>query len=75
MLSVDTAIALAAALGRGSSIHDAAQTTGVGISSTYRRIARGRLGDPRFTALAAVAERRQDSPLLGLSLASLRGLF
>jgi DNA-binding phage protein len=56
--TIDTAVALAAALGRGQSIEAAAATAGIGISSIYRWVALGRSGDPRFATLAAVAKKR-----------------
>ena len=36
----------------------AAHAAGVGVSSAYRWVARGRTGDPRFATLAAVSKEK-----------------
>jgi hypothetical protein len=64
--TTDTAVALAAALGRGKSIEKAAREAKVGASSAYRWVARGRSGDPRFAALTLAADRRKESPFADL---------
>jgi transposase-like protein len=77
--TTDTAVALAAALGRGESVEAAAQAASVGVSTAYRWVARGRSGDPAFTVLAALAEtarkRRLRSPSKGLSFPFWKACF
>ena len=58
-LTIETALKLGQALGRGQSIEAAAQSAGVGVSSAYRWVARGRTGDPRFATLAAVSKEKR----------------
>jgi hypothetical protein len=77
--TTDAAVALASELGRGQSIEAAALAANVGISTAYRWVARGRSGDPRFTMLAALAEksrkRRRGSPFRGFSFPSWKACF
>jgi hypothetical protein len=57
-----TALELGLALGRGKSVERAAKAPGVGTSSAHRWTARGRSGDPRFSALDEVADRSKEWP-------------
>jgi hypothetical protein len=75
-LTIETALKLGQALGAGQSVQIAAQAAGVGVSSAYRWIARGRSGDPRFATLATVSKKRgSDWAWKGWDLGSLRGMF
>jgi hypothetical protein len=74
--TIETALKLGQALGAGQSVQKAAQSAGVGTSSAYRWIARGRSGDPRFATLAAVSKKKgSDWGWKGWDLGSLRGMF
>jgi hypothetical protein len=77
-LTIETALELGQALGAGQSVQIAAQSAGVGTSSAYRWIARGRSGDPRFATLAAVSKKKGSVfpwTWKGFDLGSLRGMF
>jgi hypothetical protein len=75
-LTIETALKLGQALGAGQSVEVAAQSAGVGTSSAYRWIARGRSGDPRFATLATVSKKKgSDWAWRGWDLGSLRGMF
>jgi hypothetical protein len=75
-LTIETALKLGQALGAGCSVETAAQSAGVGTSSAYRWIARGRSGDPRFSTLAAVSKKKGSGwAWKGFDLGSLRGMF
>ena len=53
------ALAIVSAVGRGEPLDVAARLSGIGPSTIYRRLARGRTGDDRFSPLAyAVAQAR-----------------
>ncbi len=52
-----TALAVVAELCRGESLEAAAKSAGVGLSTLYRWLERGRRGDPRFSPMVgAVAQ-------------------
>jgi hypothetical protein len=50
-LTIDTAVKLGVALGRGQNVVKASRAAGVGKSSTYRWLVAGKAGDPRYLAL------------------------
>jgi len=50
-LTIDTAVKLGVALGRGQCVVDASQAAGVGKTSIYRWLALARTGDLRYLAL------------------------
>jgi hypothetical protein len=50
-LTIDTALKLGVALGRGQSVVKAARSAGVGKTAVYRWLVAGKAGDPRYSAL------------------------
>jgi hypothetical protein len=61
-LTVNTALKIGCAIGDSQKIEAAAQQAGVGTSTLYAWLARGRAGDPCFTTLAEfVAQKRKPS--------------
>jgi len=80
-LTMETALVIVTALGRGVKFHEAAKGAGLGPATLYRWLALGRRGDPRFVMLAeavgqARAAARSEGALAALALSVLRsGMF
>jgi hypothetical protein len=58
-LTIETALKLGLALGRRNSVEYAATQAGVGRSSLYRWLERGRAGDARYAGLVAATTKKR----------------
>ena len=55
------ALAVVTALCQGESLEAAAKSAGIGVSTLYRWLERGRRGDPRFSPLAEAVAQSSDA--------------
>lgn len=64
-----TALAIVADISEGRTRDNAAEAAGVGASTLYRWLQRGRAGDPRYADLARAIQGAQNGSRFGRALA------
>ena len=69
------ALAVVVELCRGGSLEAAAKSAGIGVSTLYRWLERGRRGDPRFLPLAAAVPAATSAGRTKLSFGEFRSIL